>query len=347
MAAPRPLTSGPHTGEDALMAAFDSSSRKGSSLSTGMVPPISISGLVKVYGSGERGVRAVDNVSFEMRPGEILGLLGPNGAGKTSIISTMVTLEEPTEGTVKIFGLDVTKEPQRTKMLTGFVPQELIHHGYFDVQEILEFHSGYYGIRKNGPRIEWVLQKLSLWEHRKKKVKQLSGGMKRRLLIAKALVHDPRLLILDEPTAGVDIELRESLWRFVEELKKDGLSILLTTHYIQEAEQLCDRVGILQKGKLRHMGPTKELIKELTKREIVLRLKEPLPAGFAHPNLLRVIRNEAVFQVPASMGVGDLLSELHIDLKSIGDLAIREGSLEDALRRVLGAGDAPVAGRAP
>jgi ABC-2 type transport system ATP-binding protein len=315
--------------------------------STGNVPPISISDLVKDYGSGEKANRAVDHVSFEMRPGEILGLLGPNGAGKTSIISTMVTLEEPTSGTVKIFGLDVTKEPQRTKMLTGFVPQELIHHGYFDVQEILEFHSGYYGIRKNGPRIEWVLQKLSLWEHRKKKVKQLSGGMKRRLLIAKALVHSPKLLILDEPTAGVDIELRESLWRFVEELKKEGLSILLTTHYIQEAEQLCDRVGILQKGKLRHLGPTKDLIKELTKREIVLRFKEPLPNDFAHPNLLRAKGSEAVFQVAASMGVGDLLADLKLDLKSIGDLAIREGSLEDALKRVLGDNSSKLAEKKP
>ncbi|MES2962917.1 MAG: ABC transporter ATP-binding protein, partial [Bdellovibrionota bacterium] len=177
-------------------------------------PPIRITDLVKDYGS----LRAVDHVSFEMKPGEIFGLLGPNGAGKTTLISTLVTLEEPTEGKVEIFGLDVTKEPERIKMLTGFVPQELIHHGYFDVEEIMEFHSGYFGRRKNKERIDWLLQKLSLYDHRKKKVKQLSGGMKRRLLIAKALVHEPKLLLLDEPTAGVDIELREQLWRFVDEL---------------------------------------------------------------------------------------------------------------------------------
>lgn len=294
--------------------------------------PLSITHLVKDYGP----VRAVDDVSFEMKPGEILGLLGPNGAGKTSIISTMVTLEEPTSGRVEIFGLDVAMEPQRTKTLTGFVPQELIHHGYFDVEEILEFHSGYYGRRHNRDRIEWLLQKLSLWEHRKKKVKQLSGGMKRRLLIAKALVHEPKLLLLDEPTAGVDIELRESLWRFVEELKAGGLSILLTTHYIQEAEQLCDRVGILQKGRLRHLGPTRDLIKELTKREIVLKLKNPSDARFSHPYLMKRHGNELVFQVPSAMGAGDLLEGLGIELKSIADLLIREGSLEDALKRVLG-----------
>jgi len=302
-----------------------------SSKPRGGAPPIEITGLVKDYGQ----LRAVDHVSFSMRAGEIMGLLGPNGAGKTSIISTMVTLEEPSEGTVKIFGHDVTQEPERAKLIMGFVPQELIHHGYFDVIEILEFHSGYFGLRKNRERIEWILQKLSLWEHRHKKVKQLSGGMKRRLLIAKALVNDPKLLILDEPTAGVDIELRESLWRFVEELKRGGLSILLTTHYIHEAESLCDRVGILQKGKLRHLGPTRDLIKELTKRELVVNLKTPVPAGFQHPCLQRQEGSELFFQVPSSMGAGDLLESLGLELKNISDLQIREGSLEDALRRVL------------
>lgn len=300
-----------------------------------MPPPIRITNLVKDYGS----LRAVDHVNFEMRPGEIFGLLGPNGAGKTTIISTMVTLEEPTEGKVEIFGIDVTKDPERTKMLTGFVPQELIHHGYFDVEEIMGFHSGYFGRRKNAERIEWLLRKLSLWEHRKKKVKQLSGGMKRRLLIAKALVHEPKLLLLDEPTAGVDIELRESLWRFVEELKSQGLSILLTTHYIQEAEQLCDRVGVIQKGKLRRLGPTKELIRDLTKREIVVRLKDSPTTDPKHPTFLRRSGNELVFQTPTSMGAGDLLDGLGFDLKQVADLVIREGSLEDAMRRVLGDGE--------
>lgn len=302
------------------------------------VSPISLENLVKVYPGGNK---AVDNVNLSMNPGEILGLLGPNGAGKTSIISCLVTLEEPTSGTAKVFGYDVTREPQKAKSLTGFVPQELIHHGYFDVTEIMEFHSGYFGKRKNRERIDWLLQKLSLWEHRHKKVKQLSGGMKRRLLIAKALVHDPKLLLLDEPTAGVDIELRESLWRFVEELKAGGLSILLTTHYIQEAEQLCDRIGILQKGRLRHLGPTKGLIKDLTKREIVLTTKTELTEDPRHPAFLRRRGNELVFEVPAGMGAGELLDGLGVDLRQIADFKIREGSLEDALKRVLGEKGAP------
>lgn len=305
------------------------------------VAPIKITDLVKDYDK----LRAVDHVSFEMKPGEIFGLLGPNGAGKTTLISTIVTLEEPTSGRVEVFGHDVTKEPSLTKTLTGFVPQELIHHGYFDVEEIMTFHSGYFGLRKNKERIDWLLQKLSLYEHRKKKVKQLSGGMKRRLLIAKALVQDPKVLILDEPTAGVDIELREQLWRFVTELKSQGLSILLTTHYIQEAEQLCDRVGIIQKGQLRRIGPTRELIKELTKREIVVHLKTPPTADPQHPMFLRRKGSELVFETPSTMGAGDLLSAVGLDLNQVADLAIREGSLEDALKRVLG-NEAQTAGSA-
>ncbi len=291
-------------------------------------PPIQLDNLVKVYGSKKSSnngsangvVRAVNNVSLEVKPGEIFGLLGPNGAGKTSIISTLVTLEEPTSGTVKIFGLDVTKHPKETKMMTGFVPQELIHHGYFSVEEILQFHSGYFGRRKNKERIDYLLNRLSLFEHRHKKVKQLSGGMKRRLLIAKALVHEPKLLLLDEPTAGVDIELRTSLWKFVAELKSQGITILLTTHYIQEAEELCDRVGIIQNGEIKTIGKTKDLVKDLTKREIRLKFNDD---------------KESRYTVPASKGVGELLAELNVDLKTIKDINIREGSLEDALRRVL------------
>lgn len=296
------------------------------------LPPLQITHLVKNYGS----FCAVNDVSFEIQPGEILGLLGPNGAGKTSIISTIVTLEKPTSGTVRVFGLDVQEEPERAKMLIGFVPQELIHHGYFDVREILEFHSGYFGRRKNRERIDWLMQKLSLWEHRNKKVKQLSGGMKRRLLIAKALVQEPKLLLLDEPTAGVDIELRESLWRFVEELRKEGMSILLTTHYIQEAEQLCDRIGVIQKGRLRCFGPTRTLINQLTKREVVIKLKMNPVQKLNHPYLFRSNGREWVFHLPAEMGVGDLLASVKIDVREIEDLAIREGSLEDVLRSVLG-----------
>ncbi len=293
-------------------------------------PPIEITNLVKKYGE----LTAVNNVSFQMNPGEILGLLGPNGAGKTSLISTMVTLEKPTSGQINIFGHNVETEPRLTKSLTGFVPQEIINHGYFDVVEILEFHSGYFGRIHNAERINYLLKRLGLWDHRKKKVKQLSGGMKRRLLIAKALVHEPSLLLLDEPTAGVDIELRESLWEFVLELKAKGLSILLTTHYLQEAEQLCDRVGILQKGELKLMGPTKTLIKDLTQREIVLSFKNQAPV--VQSQYLKERKSEElIFVVPAKMNLGELISTISINVENLKDVQIREGSLEDAIKKVL------------
>jgi ABC-2 type transport system ATP-binding protein len=292
--------------------------------------PIEIKNLIKNYGK----LNAVNDVSFTMNPGEILGLLGPNGAGKTSIISTMVTLEKPTSGTVSIFGYNVEAHPREVKSLTGFVPQELMHHGYFDVIEILRFHSGYFGRLKNDEHIEYLLKRLGLWEHRNKKVKQLSGGMKRRLLIAKALVHEPSLLLLDEPTAGVDIELRESLWEFVLELKAKGLSILLTTHYLEEAEQLCDRVGILQKGELKLLGPTKSLIKDLTQREIVMSFKDLAPIVESH-FLKEKKPDELIFEVPAKMGLGDLISNLKINIENLKDVQIREGNLEDAIKKVL------------
>jgi ABC-2 type transport system ATP-binding protein len=297
--------------------------------------PLKVTSLVKDYDQGANKLRAVNGVSFEVKPGEIFGLLGPNGAGKTSVISCIVTLEEPTAGTVQVFGRDVQKVPKVTKSLTGFVPQELIHHGYFDVKEILQFHSGYFGRRKNTERIDYLLHKLGLFDHRHKKVKQLSGGMKRRLLIAKALVHEPKLLLLDEPTAGVDIELRKSLWEFVVELKKQGMSILLTTHYIQEAEELCDRVAILQKGEIRRVGPTKELIRELTKREVQLTLISEL-APMKHPYLLSQDKATLTFQVPSTMSLGALLQELKFDPAQLRDVQIKEGNLEDVLFTVLG-----------
>ena len=184
-------------------------------MSSNTVPALSIESVVKDYGS----LRALDGVSFDVRPGEVFGLLGPNGAGKTSLISIVVTLESLTSGRARVFGHDVATEPRLAKVRTGWVPQEIINHGFFNVEEILRFHAGYFGRRDPGERLSYVLKGLGLWEHRHKKVKQLSGGMKRRLMIAKGLIHEPGLLLLDEPTAGVDVELRTRLWDFVEELK--------------------------------------------------------------------------------------------------------------------------------
>jgi ABC-2 type transport system ATP-binding protein len=288
--------------------------------------------LTKNYGS----VKALNELSFDIQAGEIFGLLGPNGAGKTSLISILTTLEEPTAGSAKIFGRDVVSESQWTKPILGVVPQEIITHGFFEVMEILRFHSGYYGIRNNDEHIGYLLEKLNLWEHRQKKVKQLSGGMKRRLMIAKALVHKPKLLLLDEPTAGVDIELREALWQFVLELRKQGLTILLTTHYLQEAEILCDRIAVINKGELCCLRPTREIISELSRREIIITLKQR--REFSHQFLVH--QEGAVLRLlaPARIQIGEVLQELGIAASEIVDLQVKEGGLEEAMKLVLKGG---------
>lgn len=290
---------------------------------------LKIDNVVKDY----ENLRALSGVSFEVRPGEVFGLLGPNGAGKTSLISIVVTLEQATSGSVSVFGHDVTKEPRQAKVRTGWVPQEIINHGFFNVEEILRFHAGYFGLRDPGPRLEFVLKGLSLWEHRHKKVKQLSGGMKRRLMIAKGLIHNPGLLLLDEPTAGVDVELRLRLWEFVEELKAEGLSILLTTHYLEEAERLCDRVAIIHKGKIRAIGQTRKLIEEWSRKRVVLRLTSPL-ADLKHPDLIAGAGTEWTFLTEMTKTLGQLLHELDFSAAQLADVHVTDGNLEDVFVRL-------------
>lgn len=300
-------------------------------------PALEVLNLKKTYDGGRKGrVEAVKDVSFSIAPGEIFGLLGPNGAGKTTLISTITTLEDPTEGEIRVFGESVLSNPAFTKRQIGVVPQEIVTQGFFNLTEILRFHSGYYGVRNNDQRIEYLLQRLGLWDHRKKLVKQLSGGMKRRLMIAKALVHRPRLLLLDEPTAGVDIELRANLWDFVRDLQREGISILLTTHYLQEAEALCPRVGIVNQGQLVYLGETKAIIQKLTRRTVELDLKEippwTVPAGV---QLLEREGTKVKFSVPSEMSMGELLTALSVPSHLLNDLKTREGSLEEAFMNVL------------
>lgn len=291
---------------------------------TSSVPPLKVNSVVKKYG----GLQALSGVSFEVRPSEVYGLLGPNGAGKTSLISIIVTLEDATEGSVEVFGCDVAKNSRNAKMHIGWVPQEIINHGFFDVEEILHFHAGYYGVKNPKERIHYLLNGLDLYVHRNKKVKQLSGGMKRRLMIAKALVHEPGLLLLDEPTAGVDVDLRIKLWRFVEELKRDGLSILLTTHYLEEAELLCDRVAIIHKGLIQAEDRTKDLIAKWTRKKIVLRWLAP-PPPIQHPDLVKAQGEEWTFLCHMNKTLGELLHELKMPVTQLRDVKIEDGSLED------------------
>jgi ABC-2 type transport system ATP-binding protein len=278
-------------------------------------------------------VSAISDLSFTVEKEDIFGLLGPNGAGKTTLVSILTTLEEATSGSVKIFGYDVKTESQQTKPLLGVVPQEIINHGFFKVDEILTFHSGYYGIKNNKERIDYLLDRLKLQEHRHKMVKQLSGGMKRRLMIAKALVHSPQLLLLDEPTAGVDIALREILWDFTLELKKQGVTILLTTHYLQEAENLCNKVLVINEGKLICLKSTKDVINELSRREIKLKLN--CDKNIKHDFLVSNENREISFLIPAHAQVGQILQQAGIRVEEMVDIQVKEGGLDEALKKLL------------
>ncbi len=207
---------------------------------------IDIQSLNKSYGP----VQALSDVDLSIKPGEIFGLLGPNGAGKTTIIGIVTGSVVKSSGRVRVLGHDVERDYLLTRHLIGVVPQETISDGFFSVYQIMEFQSGFYGLSKNRERIEEILKRLSLWEKRKEPVERLSGGMKRRLLVAKALVHDPAILILDEPTAGVDLFLRYHLWEYVQDINRRGKTILLTTHYIEEAEKLCHRVAFIHQSRI-------------------------------------------------------------------------------------------------
>ena len=282
---------------------------------------LQIENLKKTYQSAKgQETHALKGVSFDVRPGEIFGLLGPNGAGKTTLISIITTLEKATSGDVKVFGDSVSVNPKKTKTKIGIVPQEVVSSGFFDLEEILKYHSGYYGIKENGPRINHLLERLKLTEHKHKMMRQLSGGMKRRMMIAKALVHSPKILLLDEPTAGVDVELRTQLWQFVRELQKEGVSIVLTTHYLQEAEALCDRVGIINKGELKYVGNTREIISQLTQKKV---------------NLVTQGGEKLSFFLNKDQGLGSALKEKNISLDSVHDINVSEGTLEEAFVKVL------------
>lgn len=290
-----------------------------------MVYALEIKNLKKTYTAktGGKVTEAVKGVSFAIKPGEIFGLLGPNGAGKTTLINTITTLETPTSGEVEVFGHSVVNNPEITKKLVGVVHQEVINTGFFDIVEILQFMSGFYGIRKNDDRIHFVMDRLGLLPHKNKKVKQLSGGMKRRLMIAKALVHTPKLLLLDEPTAGVDVELRESLWRFVEELKATGMTILLTTHYLEEAEKLCDRIGIINLGEMIFCGTPKDVIAKYATKKLSIKLRSGEAKSFIDQ---------------ASVPISEIMLKHNISFDQIADIQVVDGKLEEAFTRVVSTG---------
>jgi ABC-2 type transport system ATP-binding protein len=236
---------------------------------------ISISKLSKTYASG---FQALTNINLEIRRGEIFALLGPNGAGKTTLISAVCGIVNPTEGSITVDGHDIIAEFRAARSLIGLVPQELTTDAFESVWNTVSFSRGLFGKAANPAHIEKVLKDLSLWDKKDNKIITLSGGMKRRLLIAKALSHEPQILFLDEPTAGVDVNLRKDMWRLVRALQANGVTIILTTHYIDEAEEMADRVGVISKGEIILVEDKAELMHKLGKKKLTLQLQEPLGA---------------------------------------------------------------------
>ncbi len=236
---------------------------------------LSITDLHKTYGSG---VKALEGITLDVRQGDFFGLLGPNGAGKTTTIGIVTSLVKKSSGSVKVFGIDIDEDFPAAKRMIGVVPQEYNFSIFEKVQDIVTQQAGYYGMPRTRALelAEKYLRKLGLWDKRNTVAQQLSGGMKRRLMIARGLIHEPRLLILDEPTAGVDVELRRGMWVFLEELNKEGITIILTTHYLEEAEQLCDNIAIITGGKLVENTSKRALLRKLDAETFILETKDPM-----------------------------------------------------------------------
>ena len=252
-------------------------------------PAISIHNLVKRYAAvGENpGKLALDNVSFDVPRGGIFGLLGPNGAGKSTLINTLAGLVNKTSGEVSIWGFDIDADRRNAKRAIGIVPQEIVFDPFFTPIEVLEIQAGLYGIAKPLRRSMELLRAVYLADKAKAPARTLSGGMKRRLLVAKAMVHSPPVLVLDEPTAGVDVELRRQLWELVSEMNAEGVTVVLTTHYLEEAEELCDRIAIINHGRLIADKPTRELVDMAREKVVVLTLDRDIDALPPHPSFLR------------------------------------------------------------
>ena len=296
------------------------------------VPAIEASDVVKRYPS----VTALDHVSLRIEPGEIFGLLGPNGAGKTTLISIVAGLARATSGRVTVMGHDVVGAYRLARRCLGVVPQELVFDPFFTVRETLRIQSGYFGLTRNDAWIDEVIANLDLGSKADANMRSLSGGMKRRVLVAQALVHRPPVIVLDEPTAGVDVELRQGLWQFVRRLNRDGHTIVLTTHYLEEAQQMCERIAMLKEGRIVAMEPTSALLARLAGVRIVLRLQGALPASL-QPQVIEQSGsdNRYVLRVGQPGEVESVLAACRAAGCRIDDIEVGHADLEDVFLQVM------------
>ena len=298
-----------------------------------MQPILDVKNLNKTYAGG---FEALKDVSLEIERGEIFGLLGPNGAGKTTLINIVCGIVNATSGSVRVGGNDIVTGFRATRAMIGLVPQELPVETFESVWNTASFSRGLFGKPPNPEHIEKVLRSLSLWDKKDSPIMGLSGGMKRRVLIAKALAHEPELLFLDEPTAGVDVELRQAMWNVVRDLRESGVTVILTTHYIEEAEQMADRVGVINHGEIILVRETDSLMRELGKKQLFLMLNEPLPKippALSHFGLeLGQDGNELVYTYDSQRertGITTLLGELEKEGIAFHDLNTSQSSLEE------------------
>ena len=291
---------------------------------------IRIDALCKTYAGG---MRALDGVSFDVPRGQIFGLLGPNGAGKSTLINILAGLVVKTSGTVTIWGFDIDDRPRNSKRSIGVVPQEIIFDPFFTPRETLEIQAGLYGVPAAERRSDELLAAMHLTDKAHAYSRTLSGGMKRRLLVAKAMVHSPPILVLDEPTAGVDVELRRQLWDYVRQLNRDGVTIVLTTHYLEEAEQLCDRIAIIHHGRLIANEPTRELVAKAQEKAVVVTFDHDIahvPTASCFENIALI--DERTLEITYrkdKVNAGQVLAALAADGLAIVDVSTRDPDLED------------------
>ncbi|MBL8361386.1 MAG: ABC transporter ATP-binding protein [Rubrivivax sp.] len=298
------------------------------------MPAVRFENIGKTYSSPRGELRALDGVSFDIEQGEFFGLLGPNGAGKTTLISVLAGLTRATSGHARVMGHDVVSDPAGARRALGVVPQELVFDPFFSVRETLVIQSGYFGVKGNGAWIDELLENLGLADKAKANMRQLSGGMKRRVLVAQALVHRPPVIVLDEPTAGVDVELRQTLWQFIGRLNREGHTVLLTTHYLEEAEALCSRIAMLKKGRVVALDRTANLLAGTAHTMLRFKTDDALPSTLAP--LARVTGRIVQLKAHDAAEVEAHLATLRQAAVRVEDLEIGRADLEDVFLEIMG-----------
>ena len=296
---------------------------------------ISFQSVNKTFTGARGAFKALDGVSFDIEQGEFFGLLGPNGAGKTTLISILAGLLQATSGSIRVHDLDVKTQSAQVRKILGVVPQELVFDPFFTVREALRFQSGYFGVSGNDAWLDELLECLGLADKAHHNMRQLSGGMKRRVLVAQALVHKPPVIVLDEPTAGVDVELRQTLWQFIARLNREGHTVLLTTHYLEEAEALCGRIAMLKNGKVVALDSTSTLLKNASSNVLRFKIDEQLPPELA--SQARVTGRIVQFPAHDAAQIEHYLSAVRQAGLVAQDVEIRKADLEDVFLDVMGA----------